>query len=1050
MKSKLKFQKSGILWVIWISVLFTQNLSAQFKYTTSNEFIISINHFGTKQGLVHRAATALYSDSRGIIWVATRFGISRFDGYSFRNFSLPEIWDSPVSNISEDKDGCLWLTNTNRNNIILFHPKYSKWIKPKDVGLPINILNSPSSVEFIRSAEGDLLFFQNKQQVIYMYKGNKQWNSLNLPCPIVEHFLKFGPCFRDSNYTFYEVKSDKIVKNDLYKKWVNKGRGYIKTPFGVMFNIPAADTFYYENSHGEKEIVSNRNTKYIYGGKFTFDFLLEIERLGVDALKTEDFEYIKRSADMYVPQLRNHSLTNYIVKDDNIFITSNFGLFVINVKKALFRSYVKSFNEPINAGKLFATRGMVKQNNDLLVIQEETGLYRVNLQSNTSEKIYPLKQNIASNFSLTRLFNGNFLSYIGNEFVVFDSTIREIKKLPHDNASGFSALEVKPNLLLVGPHHNSKTLHWLDLNKYTFTEFDPGKFGRLNYVVVNHIAKNRENNIVFCTRNGIFFCDKNYHVVEEWNNKASAKIILPSQNINYFYHDKDGTYWLASGDKGMIHVFPKTGKYILFNMDNGFPNNTINIITPDKSDNLWVSTDNGLISFNKRNSHSMHFTESDGLSHNEFNRGSFCKDASGTMYFGSLNGITVFNPSILQSNSSAYHARLRVLGFSKLINNERDVTDFSEEFFKTNTATILPNDKYCILDVSILNYSEPEQVTYAYKIDKLEKYWTYRSQPAIRLGKIPFGEHKMLVKAMIPGYGWTETEVINLNVVRPFYLRSWFFALAGNFVALFLFFYIRWRTARLLRDRIILEREVEIKTRTIQDQSDALRNSLEQKEVLLKEIHHRVKNNLQVINSLLEMQNMRLENNAAKEALKDGQVRIMSIALIHQQLFQNENLSELSLQEFVSNLYHQIYLIYSEGKKQIAFTLEGDDKYIDMETAVPLGLILNEIFTNSFKYAFTRASNNYIKIRFSRMEDAFRIDYHDSGKGMPADFDYTKSKSLGLRLIHSLSKQINGKTEYLNTEGENLFRIQFNNEMQIITEDTPHVSDHIKQPIVQS
>jgi len=1034
--------KSGHFWVLWISIFGLQKVDAQFKYTTSNKYIISINHFGTEHGLIHRAASALYCDSRGIIWVSTRFGISRFDGYSFKNFTLPEIWDTPITNISEDKDGCLWVTNTNRQNIILFHPKYLKWIKAEKTNFPNQLLSNRNFLDFTRTSNGDLLFFQKGQNSIFVYKGNKTWTQLNLAKTIDEFYLKFGPCYRDSAWNFFEVKNSKIVKNTLLKKWVNKRRGYIKTPFGVMFNIPASDTFYYENSGGEKEIVSNRNAKYIYSGKCTFDFLLEIERLGVNELKTEDFEIIKNSADIYVPQLRNHSLTNYILKGDNIFIISNFGLFVINVRKALFLNYAKSFGEPTNFGQLFATRGLYKIKNSLLVVQEETGLYKVDLNSRKPIKVYPKKQNIAGNFILHRLQNGNFLTFIGNEFIVFDTGFKPIDKFRNAEASAFSALEVKPNIVLIGPHYNALTLQWLDLNKKKFTQFDPGDFRHLNYVVVNQIAKNRDNNVVLCTKNGVFFCDKNYKVIEEWNNKAPAKIKLPSQNINYFYHDTDGTYWLATGDNGMIHVFPKTGKYIMFNMDNGFPNNTINIIAPDKAGNLWVSTDNGLVVFSKKNNHTLHFTESDGLSHNEFNRGSFYQDEEGTMYFGSLNGLTVFNPAALHLNSGAYRTRLRVLGFSKLIDNERDLKDFSEEFFKIGTATILPNDKYCILDVSILNYSDQEQITYAYKIDQQEKYWTYRNQPSIRLSKIPYGQHKLLVKAMIPGYGWTETEIINLSVIRPFYLRSWFFVLTGSLLSLFLFFYIRWRTARYLRDRLILEKEVEIKTRTIQDQSDALRDSLEQKEVLLKEIHHRVKNNLQVINSLLEMQNLRLENEVAKEALKDGQVRIMSIALIHQQLFQNENLSELSLQEFVSNLYQQIYLIYSEGKKKISFTMKGDDKYVDMETAVPLGLILNEIFTNSFKYAFTNSNKNYIKINFSCVEESFLIVYHDSGKGMPPDFDYTKSKSLGMRLIHSLSKQINGKTEYINSNGENLFKIQFSSLINSeITSNTEQLQD---------
>lgn len=1012
-----------------LCVLFTLisfRSAAQFKYNTSNQYIVTINHFGTKHGLVHRAVTAVYNDNRGVIWVATRFGISRFDGYTYRNFNLPETWETPITTISEDKDGFLWVTNSYGQNVLRFHTLYLKWSQPTESKMPVAIRQHKGDLDFVKSGNGELLFFLSGKKEVYCYNGKNNWSIIPLARPIVRSYIKFGPCFMDTDKQIFVVENKKLSKNRMLEKWLGGGRQYIKTPFGVMYNFSKTDSFSYENALGQREIVSDKNRKYIYGGRCLFDFTLEIEKLGVPDLRNEDFENIKKSVDIYVPELRNNSFGNYIHHDGSIIVANNFGLFVINVRKALFTSFAKSFGNPVNHSKLFATRGMVKVGNQLLVNQEETGLYSIDLQTGILKKVYPDKADLANGFNLSRITGNRLLAFIGDHYLLFDTSLNLLKTIEAGNSGGFCALEVSPDLILLGPHYKGRTIHWLNLQTDSLIPFNTGKFKNLDNCVVNQIARNRSGRVVICSRNGIFFCDEQYRIAEEWNSKGQVLINIPSQTINCFYQDEDNTYWLGSGDKGLFHVYPQTGKVVVYNTDNGFPNNTINIISADQKGNLWISTDDGLVCFNKKAGYSFHFTESDGLSYNEFNRGSFCLDERGSMYFGSLNGVTRLNPDRINLDNLSNFKRLRVLGFSKLVNNEKDARDFTEVYFKTRKLTIYPNDKSCILDVSLLDYTDPQQVIYAYRIKDIEDYWTYRKQPGIRLGKIPYGEHELLVKAMLPGYGWTKVESITVKVVRPFYLTFWFLSLLVALLITGVFFYIKWRTARLLRERMQLETEVLNKTQTIQKQSDALKTSLEQKEVLLKEIHHRVKNNLQVINSLLEMQNLRLENADAKAALKDGQIRIMSIALIHQQMFQNENLSELSLQEFITNLYSQVYLIYNEEKKHIKFSIIGDDRFIDMETAVPLGLILNEIFTNSFKYAMREAEGNYIDIRLMAMDRQFVITYHDSGEGMPPGFDFRKSKSLGLRLIHSLAKQINAHITYNNQNGENLFRIEIN------------------------
>ncbi|MEP6673639.1 MAG: sensor histidine kinase [Ferruginibacter sp.] len=213
----------------------------------------------------------------------------------------------------------------------------------------------------------------------------------------------------------------------------------------------------------------------------------------------------------------------------------------------------------------------------------------------------------------------------------------------------------------------------------------------------------------------------------------------------------------------------------------------------------------------------------------------------------------------------------------------------------------------------------------------------------------------------------------------------------------------------------------------IEKQRSELENSLDEKEMLLKEIHHRVKNNLSVIGSLLELQSSNMEDEKAKAAILEGQNRVRSIALIHQRLYQHENLAAIEFGGFVEDMIREVSGIFKKPGQRINTDLKVPHTLLDIDTAVPLGLIMNELLTNSFKYAFSENKEGWIRIKMNFIADGnYILYYSDNGPGMPADFDLKKSRSLGLRLIYRLSNQIGGRAEYTSEEGC-MFVIRFKN-----------------------
>ncbi|PWR72628.1 PAS domain-containing sensor histidine kinase [Methanospirillum lacunae] len=193
--------------------------------------------------------------------------------------------------------------------------------------------------------------------------------------------------------------------------------------------------------------------------------------------------------------------------------------------------------------------------------------------------------------------------------------------------------------------------------------------------------------------------------------------------------------------------------------------------------------------------------------------------------------------------------------------------------------------------------------------------------------------------------------------------------------------------------------------------------SLREKEILLKEIHHRVKNNMQVISSLLFMQARNLKDPAVIELLNESQNRIRSLALIHEKLYQSDNLDHIDYGLYIKKIIDYLFQSYNVTKDDITVNLNISSIYLDIDKAVPCSLIINEMISNSLKHAFPKGKKGIITIDMSADEDSFHLEYVDNGIGLPDDQILEKSSSLGLQLIKGLSKQLGGELDIIREVG---------------------------------
>ena len=216
----------------------------------------------------------------------------------------------------------------------------------------------------------------------------------------------------------------------------------------------------------------------------------------------------------------------------------------------------------------------------------------------------------------------------------------------------------------------------------------------------------------------------------------------------------------------------------------------------------------------------------------------------------------------------------------------------------------------------------------------------------------------------------------------------------------------------------VVFRRIKKDNKTIAEQKALLEQSLGEKENLLKEIHHRVKNNLQIISGLFDKQARQVMDESTKKLMKAGQDRVFSIALVHQNLYQSENLTTIEIKQYLELLTKNIEKSQKSEYQDIKIVLDVDDSALDIDTAIPLGLILNELITNCYKYAFKDRTEGEINIRFRRQGKELILGVQDNGVGLPPDFDVQKTRSLGLNLVRGLVRQIDGKLDFTSgTEG---------------------------------
>jgi len=210
-----------------------------------------------------------------------------------------------------------------------------------------------------------------------------------------------------------------------------------------------------------------------------------------------------------------------------------------------------------------------------------------------------------------------------------------------------------------------------------------------------------------------------------------------------------------------------------------------------------------------------------------------------------------------------------------------------------------------------------------------------------------------------------------------------------------------------------------------------IRASLQEKDVLLKEIHHRVKNNMQVISSLLNLQSRHIQDPNVLEMFKESQRRIRSMALIHERLYQSSDLSRIEFSQYVRNLAAHLFHSYQVDSSRIRLTMDTEEVFLNINTAIPCGLIVNELISNALKHGFPDGRSGEMGLELHRvLGDGYVLRVRDDGVGFPEGLDFRRTETLGMQIVVTLVSQIEGRLD-LQRQSGTIFTLEFNEIKQI-------------------
>ncbi len=1052
----------GYILPIWLSISGSYHSVAQ-------DLVLNVTHYGIEEGLSHRNVHFAHQDQNGLMWFGTDYGLNCFDGYNFKWYTKEKhgLQTNIISNALEDKDGLLWLfhgydakTYSNYQSTLreidIFDPVSHQVQTFKSFSKGKTDLKSSEISGFTTTSQRELVFMTRAGELVF-YFGKGSFSKV----PLKKKYHDIRDFHWSSNGLFwFTARKESSANSPRYVIAVNE-EGLEKYAFPLQ-NTHYLTFFYNDSNSPNENWISFRGTKLqddgyqfwevTQSGELIQDSLQSIySNLGLDFsaffmiahyaadddvafFTSEDGTYIYDKQNQTLRSLREEyeyiGWANDVNFDNlgNIWVSTQFGIYLLKTQKNQFK--IKLAGEDL----IKPMRSLrIDENNRIWAVEEGNPfLHQIDLNTDQESSFFTNNNRI---YALELSDNGDLYFPTGNYLV---------SKLNQEN---FQTQSFKP---LVEPKYGSDAwAYFEDADGELWAGYDNGQIALFGKERSQWIPLGKDENEHFLTYQfiengslfwivtdaGLFLFDKATKATKAryWAG-GEGKFNLPFDNLRHAYLEQDSmTFWLGTGGNGLIRFNSENGEYQQFTKSDGLSNNVIYAVYPDDYDNLWLSSDYGIMRFNKNNHHVNSYLTKDGISHNEFNRVSHYQSEDGTLFFGSLNGITIFHPKNFQADSIASNIPLVINQVQQFVSDENQLADKTIDVLVHHTITLAPGDPFFRIEFSLLTYDDVDKVQYAYKIEGVDQNWNYQKENYIRLSRLPYGRHELRIKGQASNGQWSNNELaIRVVVLKPFYLKTWFLVLAFLLIFSAIFVYNRFRTLQLKRQKAVLEEEVKRRTKTIREQAEELKSLERLKSRFFANVSHELRTPLTLmlgpINSLLKRNR---KNNTDKQLLefvqRNGQQlmkltnEILDLSKLEANRLEVEEVP-VKFNDYIKDLTAQFFSFGTSDRVHFEVENLSDSGLILLIDKNKFEKIIHNFLSNALKFT---PPGGEVKLTIFETENNIQMSVKDSGRGiheedLPHIFDrfYQAKKEtriveggtgIGLSLCKELAQLLGGK-----------------------------------------
>lgn len=778
-------------------------------------------YYTLNDGLSDRLVTSALQSRFGLVWLATSNGLNRFDGYEFVTFGkqggasqLPILSAVDINEIKEDKHG----------NILIFYQNgyaFFEILNPqthevrKVVPIQQGLKGIIRHVHVNRA--GELFLLSTSQNGIAVWQYDDKANKFLMRFEVKENrteITPFAQMLRLKDGTYLINDSEKGLR--LFSSSGQTFKTFTLNDFPVSQDslpYPAASWFLHEDRQGFVRVslkgipglfqIRNASDGYCVErllGKGIYSSIAEdkqgkvlvAESNGVGAypqiLKLIAFHANGKGRDMSYLIGANESITciHSTDFDKTIFLGMDTGLKVVRHNRLDVKTFLRqNLNAPNVRGAVM--RGIVGDGKNLVYMMRETRTWYV-LDTKT-DHLDSLRLIDPMNGEEIDFTCGIDLRLIGKQLwgitcyystqgqlLQYDTELCNTKRyLYKDN---FRAFTVDRNgLFWLGCESQSRNGSLVSFDPKTAqfrTIADKNGDNPFKNAVPRYLLEAQSGTIWIGTNDGLFYYDPTSKTVERYaDSNEHERLQLSDYTIHVIYEDDRNRLWLGTNN-GLNICNLNTREVLIYNKDKGLASNTVCGILPDENENYWISTYNGLSHFNPELENIRSFFQSDGLSHDEFNRFSFFKDHKGRYYFGGVNGVNAFHTDDLLYNTRTLPPNLvKIIRYNKL----KDSLLTQYEPALSSGLTIDPYDTYFQVFFALPDYGNPRKSQYKINLDGFDAQWVYLNfANSIRYNSLSPGKYTLRIQGS-NGSRSGEELMIPITVRKPFYQRFWFVAI---------------------------------------------------------------------------------------------------------------------------------------------------------------------------------------------------------------------------------------------------------------------------------